>query len=70
MRGYDHIFAWLSVIIAICFLIMFYTDAHAEGPKTPHPPHKKKLPPNCMIVGGQLRCWVIDPLPTEWPPNE
>jgi hypothetical protein len=60
MRGYDHIFVWLSVIITICFLIMFYTDAHAEG-------HKKKihLPPNCTYINGQLRCWVIDQLPGE-----
>ena len=25
----------------------------------------KKLPPNCTYIGGQLRCWVIDPLPTD-----
>jgi hypothetical protein len=61
MGDYNSIFVGLSIIIAICFMVMFYTDAHAEGK------HKKKihLPPNCMYINGQLRCWVIDPLPTE-----
>ena len=59
MRDYNTIFVGLSIIIAICFMLMFYTDAHAGDKHRP-----KKLPPNCMVINGQLRCWVIDPIPT------
>jgi hypothetical protein len=54
----------LQLVISWLLVMVFYfgyTAAHAEGK-----PHKKKhLPPNCMYINGQLRCWVIDPLPTE-----
>jgi hypothetical protein len=46
-------------------LLLFVGLAHAQdqGPRTPH--KIKKLPPNCAYINGQLRCWVIDPLPEE-----
>jgi hypothetical protein len=61
-------------LLIILFLISGM--AYGEGPNGERPikipkQHKiKNIPPNCMIIGGQLRCWVIDPLPLEWPPEE
>jgi hypothetical protein len=45
----------------LIILLLISGIAYAEQPR------KKRIhvPPNCMIIGGQLRCWVIDPLPTE-----
>ena len=53
---------WKAGIIGVLFgvLLMLAFSANA-GDKHRH----KKLPPNCAMINGQLRCWVIDPLPPE-----